>query len=350
VRDRLTVGVVGAGAVAELCHLPALKRCPEVGNMVLVDTDRARSQSLAQRFGISEVRTDYRDVFGDVDAAIIALPNYLHAPVAIDFLNAGIPVLVEKPLATNGVDAEAVVATASARAVLLQVGLMYRFCSGASMVKSALDQDWLGPLTEVSLEWGYRFEWPAASGSFYDREHAGGGVLLDMGSHALDLLSWWLGPLRLVEYRDDSRGGVEADCTLTLSLGKGGGDTVANLTLSRLRDLDNRVRLVGERFVLEYDFGRRTAPRLWPRAWTGEEGSFLFDSDPAPARASMSDLYLHQLRSFLSAVQSGSPPAVPGTDSVPVLGLIDQCYRERRQVHPPWELPARTPTAAMQSA
>jgi predicted dehydrogenase len=336
--SRIRLGVVGAGAVAELCHLPAVAHCEEIGGVTLVDSDPARAAAVAARFGIADVLTDYRQLVGRVDAAIVGVPNYLHESVAIELLSAGVPVLVEKPLAIDRRGAEAMVAAAAATGVPLQVGLMYRFCDRARLLKRVFDQGWLGRLESFSLEWGSVFEWPAATGSFYNRRHAGGGVLLDMGSHALDLLTWWLGPAELTGYSDDSLGGVEADCSVTLKLRYRDRPVPGRVILSRVRNLDNHIRVVGERFTIEYDVARRTSPALRPGE-QGDTGPPFVATAADEERQSMRDIYAAQLRSFARTVVSGERPAVSGEDSVPVLDLIERCYREGSHCARPWAHP-----------
>jgi len=119
----IKIGIIGAGAVTEFCHLPAAHSCPEIQVIALVDKNLERARSLTNRFGVPQVMIDYHDLFGQVDGVICALPHYLHAPVTIEFLESGIPVLVEKPLALTVEEARKVIDTANATGVsLLQRG------------------------------------------------------------------------------------------------------------------------------------------------------------------------------------------------------------------------------------
>ncbi len=332
-RDRLRLGIVGGGAAAELCHLPAVSHCPEIGAVTLVDVNRDRAAELAARFQVSDFVTDYRDLFGHVDAVVVALPNYLHAPVAIEFLQKGIPVLVEKPMALTGSDAEAMVAAAGD--LPLQVGLMYRFMHGPRIVKQAVEEAWLGNVESVAVEWGNVFRWPVASGSFFSREYSGGGVLVDLGSHMFDLISWVFGDLSLLAYSDDSRGGVEADCSALFEFKSSGRAVQGTLTLSRLRKLSNVFRVVGERLTLEYDVTSNDRIRLWPNDTEDRVGPFVLDV--GGRGQSGTDVYAAQLRSFARAVLAGSQPEVPGESGLAVTRLMEQCYRERQSARLPWQ-------------
>src|SRR5262249_3465764 len=159
---------------------------------------------------------NYQDIIGKVDAAIVALPNYLHAPVVIDLLRHGIHVLIEKPMALKVTDCDKMLEAASSAGTVLAVGLEYRFFNSSRFTKRALGNNLLGDIRSFDLRLGIIPTWPFATDYLLRKESAGGGVLADFGVHVLDLLLWWLGDYESVEYRDDAVGGVEAECELNL--------------------------------------------------------------------------------------------------------------------------------------
>lgn len=332
------LAVIGCGAVTELCHLPATKLTREIEIVALVDKNIARAKFLGEQFGIGYCTEDYHQLPENVDGVIVALPHHLHAPVAIEVLESGTPVLVEKPMALNVEEAEAMVKTADANRVALQVGLMYRFCDGARLVKRAIDEGWLGALQSFSVEWGFVYDWPVASGFFFSKEQAGGGVLVDFGSHVLDLLLWWLGDAVDVEYRDDSLGGVEADCWLSLVLQGPTGPVQGTVALSRLRQLSDRARIVGERFTIECDLYTPDIVRIWPSTSDGRDLAFVLDFDSLP-RQSLDEAYAEQLRAFAQTITAGGKSVVPGECVLGSVALIDRCYRERQPLELPWMRP-----------
>src|SRR5262245_8670945 len=93
--SKLRLAVVGCGAITTLLHLPAIALSDRVEAAVLVDVDAQRAGRLAERFGVPAAATDTGGLQERVDAAIVALPNHLHAPVSIDLLRRGVHVLVE---------------------------------------------------------------------------------------------------------------------------------------------------------------------------------------------------------------------------------------------------------------
>jgi len=331
------LAMVGCGAVTEVSHLPAARLVRDALEMVaLCDPDLERARALAKRFAIDRCVADVRELESGVDGVVVAVPNHLHAPVGLECLGRGLPVLVEKPLAPTLDQARALVDAADAAGVALQVGLMYRYCEGTRLVKRALEEDWLGTLQNFSLESGAVYDWPITSGFFASKAEAGGGELMDIGSHLLDLLLWWLGEPLAVEYRDDCRGGVEAECSLALTLGHEGAAVSGTVLLSRVRRLSNRVRLVGERLTLEYDLSSVGGLRLWPSAPDPTGVAFVSDFGASQQR-SWDEVFADQLKAFARAIRSGEQPAVTGRSSLPSLALIERCYRERQPLEYAWE-------------
>ena len=334
---KLRLAVLGAGAVAELCHLPAAADCPQVDIVALVDTNLERARRLADQFSIGTTTADYRDLFGSVDAVINALPHHLHAGVSIEFLERRLPVLVEKPMALNAEQARGMTDAARANGTVLQVGLMYRFCQGVATLRRFIEDGLLGQLQRFELESGFIYDWPVASGFFFDPRQAGGGVLIDTGSHMLDLLIGMIGPVVDCEYRDDSAGGVEADCQLSLTLRAASGPVAGEVTLSRLRKLSDCLRITGERLTIEYDLGTPDNVRIRPTRpfETGES----FVSDAAKSnRQTWGQVYVEQLAAFAGAVRGANCRAA-GHDVIESMALISECYRNRKTLERPWNSP-----------
>src|SRR3954468_1372951 len=248
---KLRLAVVGCGAVAAIHHLPALSLCRGAEAVVLVDADRGRARDLAARFGVPETATDIRSLPGRVDAAIVALPNSLHAPVSIDLLRQGIHVLVEKPMALNVGECDAMIAAAEAGRAVLAVGLEFRFFDSSLFVRNLLRDGLLGKIQRFEMHQGVIPRWPFATDFLLKKETAGGGVLADFGVHVLDLLLWWLGDWTTVNYRDDAVGGVESDCEMELMLGSGELAIPGRVEISRTRNLRNTCIFTGERATLE---------------------------------------------------------------------------------------------------
>jgi predicted dehydrogenase/nucleoside-diphosphate-sugar epimerase len=334
--DRLKLAVIGCGAVTNLSHLPAISRSEDFELVALVDKSLSRARQLAEECSREPaVFDDYRQIFDRAEAAIVALPNALHAPVTIDLLEHGVHVLVEKPMALNSHDCEAMVVAAANNSVLA-VGMARRFCESSKFVKQALQRQLLGKIRHLDLREGGIFSWQAASDAMFRKDMAGGGVLLDIGVHVLDLLLWWFGDCELVNYCDDSEGGLEADCEIRLRFQSG---VTGIVELSRTRNLRNSCVIEGDCGTLTVETGFSSMVRL---ALAGEHDSFSgrvtpLDSTEQPLQRA----FRHQLENFAGAIRNGLPPFVPGCEGKRAVQIIETCYAHRQPL-PAWDPAEKT--------
>ena len=347
--DAVDIAIVGCGAIVEQQHLPSLARLAAAGHCrvtTLVERDQTRAERLAQRFGIPEILTDYRDLLAPtsgaphVDAAVVGLPNHLHAPIGIDLLEAGLHVLIEKPVANTVADCDAMIAAAERAGVTLAVGHMRRFAHAGRFAKWAIDSGLLGQITSFDIQNGFVYAWPVTTDYLWHKEKAGGGVLIDLGVHTLDQMLWWLGDVQSFTYYDDNYGGVEADCKLEVALESGAKGVVQ---ISRTRDLRETAIIRGERAELEVGLVSNTVSLCFYEASlahrmgiTGHadpvEGSWL----PASVEQKVADLVAAEHMDFIEAIQIGRPPAVSGAEARRSLALVEACYATRHLWKLPW--------------
>ncbi|HEX9940921.1 MAG TPA: Gfo/Idh/MocA family oxidoreductase [Thermoanaerobaculia bacterium] len=331
---KLRLAVVGCGAIATLHHLPAIALSERAEAAVLVDADEGRARSLAERFGVAEVTTDYRGLPGRVDAAIVALPNHLHAPVSIDLLRRGVHVLVEKPMALNVRECDEMIAAAGAGRAVLAVGHEFRFFDSSLLVRNLLRDGLLGEVRRFEMHQGVIPRWPFATDFLLKKETAGGGVLADFGAHVLDLLLWWLGDWAGIEYWDDAMGGVESDCEMRLTMRSGLKGTVE---ISRTRNLANTCVFEGTRATLEvgvWDPDPEVRLSIADRA-VHLAGRARREEGPG---LDFTGAFLRQLDDFAAAVRGRREPFVPGREGRRSIGLIEACYARRQPLELPWSV------------
>ncbi len=348
---KLRVAVVGCGAVAQIHHLPAILASREVEPAVLVDADEKRARALAERFGLGKlvkVMTDYRQLPGKVEAAVVALPNHLHAPVSVELLRQGVSVLVEKPMAINVRECGEMIAAAAAGRATLAVGLDFRFFDSSLLVRNLLRDGLLGAIRGFDLRQGVIPRWPFATDFLLRKEMAGGGVLADFGVHVLDLLLWWLGDWTAVDYRDDAVGGVESDCEMELTLASGELAIPGKVEISRTRNLRNTCIFTGERATLEA--GIWDSDPTIKLSIADREVSLAGHArrtDEAGASLNFADVFVRQIDDFAAAVRARREPFVSGAEGRRSLALIEACYERRRPLVLPWSIVPRTaPEAA----
>jgi predicted dehydrogenase len=211
--SKIRLALVGGGLITESAHLPAALACPDAELAALVDPVLDRIDGLARRFGIApRLARDVTEVLDRVDAAVIATPNDSHAPIALACISAGVPVLIEKPLAASLSDGRAIAEAARDKGVLVAPGYVTRFRPNLRMLKSLLDAGYFGRIRRFVHQFGTPGGWAPLSGYNLARASTGGGVLMVTGTHFIDRLLWFWGMPAAVSYWDDSRGGPEANC------------------------------------------------------------------------------------------------------------------------------------------
>ncbi len=188
--EPVRIGVVGAGAIAQLTHLPVLAKMRGVQLVAICDNDRPKARALADRFDIPDVYTDIEDLLsGDkLEALVIATPNHLHEPHVLSAIAAGIDVLVERPLSLSAKGVERIVNAAARKETKVLVANNHRFRADVQALAGFLRGGELGKLT--GIRGGAYHHKRAEQGWRLRRAEAGGGAFFDYGLPLLDLALW----------------------------------------------------------------------------------------------------------------------------------------------------------------
>ena len=192
-RQPLRVAVAGCGGIARQYHLRALHRASGARVVAVADPDPHARAAAADATGAVPY-ADAREAItrADVDAVVVCAPNAAHADLAVAALEAGRHLYLEKPLATDVADGRRVVAAAERAGTVATVGFSYRFDPLYARARRLLLNGVLGDLREVSTTFHEPLP-PGGTPGWKGSRAAGGGVLLDIGVHHLDLLSWLTG-------------------------------------------------------------------------------------------------------------------------------------------------------------
>jgi len=327
----IRVGVIGAGAAAEGIHLPALARTPGIETVAVVDPSAERLEYVRRKFGVPAGYRHHHELIPHVDAAIVGIPHQYHAAVTIDLLDAGVHVLVEKPMALSTAECDAMIAASTRSGACLAVGLLRRFAPTLRYTKDAIDSGMLGSIKSFDMREGMVFRWPVKSAAMFSPQC--GGVLADIGIHVLDLLLWWFGDIAAVEYWDDAAGGVEADAVLNLEMT---GGITGRAELSRTRDLRNSCVIHGDRGTLEVGTKTDSTIRLTPaRGHAALLGRAAMPDQQPPSN--LGDLFAWQMADFVRAIETRGMPAVPGSEARRSVAALEACYRRRQPLVFPFE-------------
>jgi predicted dehydrogenase len=197
--DRVRVGVIGTGAIAQLRHLPAYKACEEAGTAEIVavsDVVEASARGVAAQYGVSHAFTDYRDVLAlPLDAVSICTPNSSHEAISLAALDAGMHVLCEKPLALDYAGAKRMAVRADETGRKTAVNFRYRWIPSAGFVHDLIAGGELGEIFHVYANYfnGSMVDPTTPISWRQSRAESGSGALGDLASHIIDLLRWWIG-------------------------------------------------------------------------------------------------------------------------------------------------------------
>lgn len=187
---KIKVGVVGNGSISRQ-HMNSYSKHPEVEIYAVCDLNEKRAKKVAEEYGASKVFTDYKELLKeqDIDAVSVCTWNNTHAEISIAALRAGKHVLVEKPLCKTVDEALQVQQAVRESGKILQVGFVRRYDPNALMLKEWIDKEEFGELYYAKASAIRRAGNPG--GWFSDKELSGGGPLIDVGVHMIDLC-WYL--------------------------------------------------------------------------------------------------------------------------------------------------------------
>ncbi|MHA6482294.1 Gfo/Idh/MocA family protein [Paenibacillus sp. strain BS8-2] len=192
---KIRVGAVGVGGIFKAAHMEAWIEHPEAEIVAVCDVRGDRAQEVADQLGVERVYTDYRDMLrdGEIDVIDICTPNLYHSEIAIAGLEAGFNVFCEKPDAVNPDEAQKMADAAAASGKLLMVMRNNRFNPNSQFLKRLADEGSMGEIYTGRCGWIRRRGIPGKGGWFTTKELSGGGPLIDLGVHFIDLATWIMG-------------------------------------------------------------------------------------------------------------------------------------------------------------
>lgn len=192
--EKVKIGIVGLGNIAQTAHLPILGKLPDVEVVAVCDSERARAQLVAEKYGIKRWYKDLDEMLAKEDemaAVNICTPTKVHHDNAISALQAKKDVLVEKPVARTLMEASEINAAAKKYHRKLMVGMNSRFRPDAQILKTFIEENSIGKIFYAKAGWFRKLQ---AQGIWLTRkEQSGGGVVLDLGIVMFDLAFWMMG-------------------------------------------------------------------------------------------------------------------------------------------------------------
>lgn len=189
----IKLGIIGAGAIGS--HHAATAKRVGVEVVGIADTNEAAAKALAQKEGVPVALADPLELLAlkDLDAVVVGVPNKFHKDLAVAAVRAGKDVLLEKPMAMNVAECQEINAEAKRNQRIVQIGFVHRFTSVAQAAKRFMDDGALGNLYHAKANLYRRRGIPGLGGWFTTKSLSGGGPLIDVGVHAIDLAMHLMG-------------------------------------------------------------------------------------------------------------------------------------------------------------
>ncbi len=192
--DQLKLGIIGCGGIANSKHLPSIKEAGGADVVAFCDIIPERAKKSAEEFGTKDAQVfkDYKDLLKlDLDAVYVCTPNRSHSSITVDALRSRKNVMCEKPMAINYAEAQKMLAARKESGKLLTIGYQSRYRADSQYLKKTIQDDTLGEIYFARANAVRRRAVPTW-GVFLNEFEQGGGPLIDIGTHALDLTLWMM--------------------------------------------------------------------------------------------------------------------------------------------------------------
>jgi predicted dehydrogenase len=328
--EKVKIGVIGLGGVAQLVHLPNLSKIPNADLTAVAEINKNRLQTIADKFNVKQRFSDYNYMLekSDIEAVIIATPTSTHTEIAIDCLNAGKDVLVEKPLARTYAETKKIVDAAKRNKRKLMVGMNLRYRPDTMLLRSFLNSNEIGEPFYVKCGWIRKQS--SSEKWFTKKEESGGGVIIDLGIHILDLALW------LLDYPEITSVSTQNFYHYTKSVE----DTSINCIKCKNSAVINMevswsLPIEKDHFFLDV-YGTKGSFSSNPfRLYKKVENDYinLTPTQVDTPQVMFKKSYLNELKSFIGAIKGLNPVFSPGEEALHRMKIIETMYESAEKKH-----------------
>jgi predicted dehydrogenase len=339
---KLKIGIIGSGGIAQGCHIPGYRSVSDLCEVVAVcDTNPEAAQKAATKFDIPRIYSNYKDLLADpeIDALSITTPNAFHMQPTIDALRAGKHVLCEKPLAMNAAEAKLMCRAAKESGKILQVGLQQRFAGTTAFLKKYIEGGNMGDIYYARAQ-ALRRRGVPGWGVFIDKEKQGGGPLIDIGVHILDVTLFLMGYPKPVSASgktwnqlgtnpelfnnwgdyDRSKFTVEDFAVGMIKFENGAVIVLESSFMANLDGNPYRTQLFGTKAGADLNLGGEPALRIYT-----EQNRQLFNLEPANV-PKVDAPHEVEVQQFVDAIVHNKPSPVPGEQGLILNAIFDALY------------------------
>jgi len=341
------VGIIGAGAIAQRGHIPGYQTQDNVEVVAICDVNEARAREVADDKGIARSYTDYREMLDkeQLDIVSVCSPNAFHAEMAIAGLESGANVLCEKPMALTYADACRMVETSKRMGKSLTIGFHNRYRPDLRAGWEVATSGKLGDVYYAKAGYLRRSGIPGYGSWFTNKDLAGGGSMMDIGCHIMDMALWWLGHPKPVtvtastyakfgpqakglgswgadHYPAGARFDVD-DLTTTFIRFEGGQTLTLEASWASHGTDGQRIQVFGTDGGVEFSeklFGDQ------PLRFFGEGGANLIEGTIAYGTASGSP-YEREITDWLGRIERGEEPLITAEQAAMVVQIVEAAYK-----------------------
>ena len=347
--SKIKVGVIGVGNISNE-HIQAYLRNPDVELYAFCDINEEQLNKMGDKYGVSRRFTDMNDLLAlpEIDAVSVCTWNAAHAPCTIAALNAGKHVLCEKPMSISKAYAEEMKASAERNGKLLMIGFVRRFGNDCAILQDFINNDYFGELYYAKATYLRRKGNPG--GWFGNKELSGGGPLIDLGVHVIDLVRYLMGKPKAISVygatfqKLGDRRNIKEKVDYA-STGKSDNDicNVEDLATGMIRFDNGAVLHIEASFSLNIKapegkielFGTKAGAKLDPELelYAEENGYMTNITLTAPTALSFDNLFKNEIDHFVSCVKGEAECLAPAEDGVELMAILDALYESARTGH-----------------
>ena len=334
---KLRWGVIGAGGIADRRTIPGMMLAKNAELIAVMDINAEQVEKIRQKYGAKRGYTKEEDLLADpeVDAVYIATPIVLHAKQAKLAADYGKDILIEKPLAMTSDEGQEVIDYCARKGVKIAAGFMMRFGSHVMSMKKAIAEGKIG--TVVSGYSQFTLWLPYEPGNWRQcKAKAGGGAMMDMGVHCIDLMQYITGSRvkQVAAFHDTLTFHYEVeDSSMVLMRLENGCQCVVQSNFNipdeaakwRLEVFGDQGRLVGENIIGQIDGGKLNAVFIDKNVAYSAEQTHA-DDVGIEIPGDFGNMYTREIESFSDSILNGKPLVVPASDAVHVQRIMEKAY------------------------
>ena len=329
--DKARIGIVGCGDHQRRALMPQLATLDQAHLVACADIDEVAAVAASDEVGFERPYLDYREMLAgeELDGVMITTPHHLLKTAAIDAIESGCNVFIEKPMGVNVQEALAIREAARKAGVSVMVGYCLRYAEGRRIMKSLIDSGAIGEITAINAGKG-----TSPLDGWRTEVDKGGGVLLWLGVHIIDQVLWLAGSEAARVYGEvyrHSDDGVDQSSTFTIHFAN---EVAASVTCSQ-----NVGGSVGFDYIEVYGTAGRIKSE-WPSnkidvvSETVEEYRHPTLIVPPEPRAYVEKMYRDELDAWVQSVNGRTEPPITVDDGVNVLQIISSVFESGRSNSP----------------